>query len=197
MELSKHRNYRNLKYLNWLREQDCVIAGRKADVTHHVNLGTNGGKGIKASDYFCLPLLNEFHTSGLWAVHSIGEKTFFETFKLDRDELFIFYLEGFLKSSYGIVSEFSAGGDRLEKIKSLIDKIEEHTNRQDKVRVKKVKAKKVNSTPKVKASETDYYQKSKELKKEYDKVLREKNKKRMSDYNKVQYRKAKEYQKNI
>lgn len=202
MELSKQQNHRNPKYLKWLRNQNCVIAGRQAHVAHHVNLGTNSGKGIKASDYFCLPLLNEFHTTGLWAVHGIGEATFLKTFKLELHTLFIYYLKNFLKEEHSFHQELNEQECELKKINLLIAAIEERTNRTAKVVTKrKVKPKQeaktglISSAPKIKVSETDFYKKARKAKREYDKELRDKNKKRLSEYRKEQYRKAKEFQK--
>lgn len=210
MEFSKFKNHRNIKYLNWLRKQDCVIAGRVSDITHHVNMGTNSGKGIKASDYFCIPLLNEFHTTGLWAVHTIGEISFFENFKLDRDELFIGFLTRYLEEVLSFEIPETEYQDTQSEVFALTEYIELTTPsiiKPQKLKKRITKKKKAVSAfvsdfkpvqkKKVKISETDYYKKAKELKKIHDKVMRDKNKKKMSDYRKEQYRKGQEYQKNM
>ena len=206
MQLTKFKNHRNPKYLNWLRKQDCVIAGRNADVTHHVNMGTNSGKGIKASDYFCIPLLNEFHTTGIWAVHTIGEITFFKDFKLNRDELFYFFLSKFLKEVFSF--EFIKNNEisLQENIYKLTVVITEFCPSPKVKKTKKVVVKKVlkgsvdfhkKEMPSVKVSSTEYYQKSKELKRQYDREAREKNKSKLSEYRKKQYQKNKAYQKEL
>ena len=82
MEFSKHKNHRNPNYLIWLREQPCVASGEKAQCAHHVRLGTNGGSSLKPSDYFCIPLIHEYHTTGLFAIHVVGEDTFLNQSRL-------------------------------------------------------------------------------------------------------------------
>jgi hypothetical protein len=96
MYWKKLRAHRNPDYLNWLRLNPCVISHEPAEVVHHVRLGTNGGMGLKPSDYFCIPLLNNYHTTGKDAVHMIGEKSFIEKFNLDYEALFIHYLKKYL-----------------------------------------------------------------------------------------------------
>lgn len=160
MELSKHKNHRNNAYLAWLRKQKCAITGQKAQCAHHIRLGTNGGSSLKPSDYFCIPLLNEFHTSGLFALHIIGEGTFFELFKLNRNQLFIGYLKKYLKDKFKKEVE-PQSTDENEIIAFMIQLIEELTPKRDTPK----KAKKS-------ITENEFYQKSMELKKLRDRELR-------------------------
>lgn len=162
--------------MQWLRTQKCVASGAPAECAHHIRLGTNGGKGLKPSDYFCIPLENDYHTHGPYAVHRMGEQSFLEKFKLNREELFIHFLTLYLKQSYEIVLELDGLGD-IEKIAKLIEEIE---NRRPAKKVTKhggaKKSKKSKVQPNLvvpKASETEYYQKAKELKRQRDKELRD------------------------
>lgn len=174
MELSKHKNHRNTSYLSWLRKQKCVASGQKAQCAHHIRLGTNGGSSLKPSDYFCIPLLNEYHTTGLFAIHIVGEDTFLKQFKLDIDELFIGYLKQYLAEEHDTNIELK-GMDERELIARLIHLIEEKFVRSDKPR-NKSKSKKSKGSTVVKKSITDneFYQKSKEEKKARDRQLRAK-----------------------
>ncbi|OUR99565.1 hypothetical protein A9Q84_00665 [Halobacteriovorax marinus] len=174
MELSAHRNHRNLKYLNWLRKQPCVVSGKKAECAHHIRLGTNGGTSLKPSDYFCIPLLNEFHTTGSSALHIIGEETFLNHFKLDKSQLFLKYLSQYLLEVFDVHFQLSGSSDEelLEKIIALLEAKNLFVEKK-----KKPKTKSKTDSPKVSLTENDFYQKSKELKRVKDKELRDKLKK--------------------
>ena len=125
MELSKHKNHRNLKYLNWLRKQPCVVSGDKAQCAHHIRLGTNGGSSLKPSDYFCIPLLNEYHTTGSYAIHVVGENTFLKQLKLDRNKLFIQFLKQYLVEEFTVYFQLENLSDEV-LISHLINLIEEN-----------------------------------------------------------------------
>lgn len=175
MELSKHNNHRNLKYLSWLRSKKCVVSGDNAEVAHHIRLGTNGGKGLKPSDYFCFPLLEEYHTHGSMAVHRIGEDSFLTHFKLEKEPLFAYYLQNYLKEVHGRVVK-NENLNTLEFINVLISTIEEvdsaHKNRSKKSPgTRKKKSSQQIARPSV--TENEYYQKAKELKRIKDKELRD------------------------
>jgi hypothetical protein len=62
--------YRDLKYLNFIRNKPCVICGRKA-VPHHESI-SHRGTGIKASDFETIPLCPECHRKR----HNEGKYTF-------------------------------------------------------------------------------------------------------------------------
>jgi len=172
VELVKHKNHRNLKYLNWLRKQSCVVSGAKAQCAHHIRLGTNGGSSLKPSDYFCIPLLNEYHTTGPNAIHVIGEDTFFKNFKLDRNKLFIHYLKGYLIEEFNVYCQLEDYTDET-LIAYMIKLIEENGPNFDRPKRKSTKVKKSSSTiPKKSITENEYYQKAKEAKKKHDKEQR-------------------------
>lgn len=171
MKLAMHRNHRNSKYLKWLRTQNCVVSGEKAQCAHHIRLETNGGSGLKPSDYFCIPLKNEYHTTGAHALHIIGEDTFFKQFKLNRDELFLKFLKGFLKEEHNIVVEFNDSSDE-DVITFIITLLEENSSQPEK-KAKKAASKTKPSKPKVSITENEFYQKAKEAKRVQDKILRD------------------------
>ena len=173
MELSKHKNHRNNRYLSWLREQKCVVSGEKAQCAHHIRLGTNGGKGLKPSDYFCIPLLNEYHTTGKEALHLIGEDTFLKRFNIEPHLVFTNYLYRFLKEVYDLDKSILALTS-LDAIELLIEEIEKKKPASDKKKKTKKKKSVDSNLPKAKFSDSPYYQKSKELKKQRDKELRDK-----------------------
>ncbi len=173
MELSKHKAHRNQKYLSWLRQQNCVVAGTKAQCAHHIRLGTNGGAGLKPSDYFCIPLLNEYHTTGSKALHIIGEETFLHTFSLDPKVLFVGYLKEYLFQTYG--ESYNGENNSPEKvIAEVIELIEKHRPKKDPVAKKAKKKKETPKPPTPSITENEYYQKAKELKRQRDKELRKK-----------------------
>ena len=172
MELSKHKNHRDASYLSWLRKQECVISGQKAQCAHHIRLGTNGGSSLKPSDYFCIPLLNEYHTTGLFAIHIIGEDSFLTQFRLNKNELFIGYLKKYLIEEFNTYIQLEdLYGESL--IAYMIKLIEEKGPTFDKAR-KKAKSKKTKSSSISKKSitENEFYQKAKEEKKVRDRQLR-------------------------
>lgn len=173
MHLSKHKAHRNLKYLAWLRSKKCIVSGKKAQCAHHIRLGTNGGTSLKPSDYFCVPLLNEFHTTGSSALHIIGEETFLERFSLEPKKLFINFLKEYLFESYSIQYTVQNIPEE-ESINELISLIESNITRVDRPKKKKVKSPKKADSPKVSVTESEYYQAAKKLKNERDRELRKK-----------------------
>ena len=181
MKLKGHKNHRNPKYLSWLRGKNCVISGKEAECAHHIRLATNGGVALKPSDYFCIPLLNQFHTSGPNAIHIIGEETFLNEFKLDKIELFTGYLVQYLRDVFDI--HFQISGEEREEILAKLIALVETKNlflerkgpRKSKARLKKST---INSgVPKISITEDKFYQIAKEAKKNRDKELRRELKK--------------------
>ncbi|MBC75892.1 MAG: hypothetical protein CME64_07740 [Halobacteriovoraceae bacterium] len=183
MELSKHKPHRNQRYLNWLRQQKCVVASVKAQCAHHIRLGTNGGAGLKPSDYFCIPLLNEYHTTGSQALHIIGEETFLTSFKLEPVDLFFNFLRNYLKEEYEVCLLKNASPS-LQGIATLIEKIESLRPTKEPIKTRTKKKRSV--------ADTDFYQETKELKRQKDKELREKLKEKSPLKESEAYQKAKE-----
>tara|TARA_R110000868_G_scaffold258137_2_gene515381 strand:+ start:5396 stop:6094 length:699 start_codon:yes stop_codon:yes gene_type:complete len=199
MELSKHKAHRNPAYLNWLRKRNCVVSGKKAECAHHIRLGTNGGTGLKPSDYFCIPLTNEFHTTGPEALHIIGEETFLKQFKINPPELFIEYLTDYLAQRFEVLVARGIKSSH-EAILDLITIIETHSlkyKKQEKPKpktpakkdpahekaklLKNERDKKLRQKLKVPAKDNEFYQIAKNVKKERERVLREKMKDNQSE----------------
>ncbi|EQC44048.1 DUF968 domain-containing protein [Bacteriovorax sp. Seq25_V] len=173
MELTKYSNHRSAAYLNWLRKQTCVISGRKAECAHHIRLGTNGGVSLKPSDYFCIPLRNEYHTTGLFALHVIGEETFIKQFKLNIHSLFVKYLKEYITHKYKILIDLKDKSDE-QMIAYLIQILEEKDLAVSPVVKKKASAKaKSEKDLKIKLKGNEFYEKAKILKREKDKELRQ------------------------
>ncbi len=221
MELFKHSNHRNNNYLAWLREQRCLISGEIAQCAHHIRLGTNGGTALKPSDYFCIPLTNDYHTAGLNALHRIGEETFINKYSLDIEDIFIKQLKQFLLDKHSILFNIDQDHSKREVIASLIDLIELNTKPSKKASktklgqkkksldkkesIKKVIQKNI-TRKKIEKSEyeKELYEKSKILKRQRDKELRDKLKARKKNANSQSsikisdnplYEKAKAYKK--
>lgn len=173
MKLANHQNHRNTKYLNWLRTQSCVISSRKAQCAHHVRLGTNGGTSLKPSDYFCIPLLHEYHTTGSFALHIIGEESFFNHFKLSATELFLKYLIKYADEKLSLNFNLEKLSNE-EAITLVINGIEQRDMPIKRIKVKR-KVEKHEKAPSIKGN--PFYEKSKELKRARDKKLRNEIKK--------------------
>jgi len=202
MEFSKHKNHRNTGYLIWLRKQNCIISGDKAQCAHHIRLGTNGGSALKPSDYFCVPLLNSFHTTGSEAIHIIGEATFFDFFDIEITQLFQNQLANYLDETYGKRHKLDHL-DVFDAIAHLIDEIEElrpvRTSKVSKKKPSKTKAKlkvkqNISKVAQVKMSDTDYYKQAQIFRKEKEKEMRDQMKEKQSAYRKEQYQLAKKRQ---
>ena len=199
MELSKHKAHRNPAYLNWLRKQNCVVSGKKAQCAHHIRLGTNGGTGLKPSDYFCIPLTNEFHTTGAEALHLIGEETFLREFKLNPLELFIGYLTDYLAQRFEVLvaRDNKPAKQALLDLVTIIETESLKYKKQERPKPKPApkkdakydKAKKLKNERdkslrqklKVPAKENEFYQIAKNVKRERERVLREKMKDNQSE----------------
>ena len=68
---------RDKKYLKYLRNQPCVVTGRRATdsesvVACHIRAGHGGGMGLKPGDDCTLPMLASVHR----LQHSMGEVAF-------------------------------------------------------------------------------------------------------------------------
>lgn len=213
MELTKHKNHRNPEYLNWLRSKNCLVSKNKAECAHHVRLGTNGGTGLKPSDYFCIPLLHEYHTTGKNALHKIGEKTFLDQFQISPLKVFTRLLIEYLFEYYKIVI-FIETKDELTRLWVLIDLVEDQRPKNRKKTSTKKNKKKTDESFKIKKREYEreirkkikLKQKGnpeKESLKEkqkleariYAKKIRDQNKEKMSKYRKEQYQKLKKLKK--
>ncbi len=64
-------NKKNHEYLEWIREQPCIVCQGQSE-PHHVRIDGNAGMGIKPDDEFSLPLCRDHHTES----HALGRKSF-------------------------------------------------------------------------------------------------------------------------
>ena len=72
---------RDVKYIKWIRSLPCIVCQFPAPSDpHHTE---TGGKGIKASDYTCIPLCHMHHQM----VHIFGKQTFQEQMKIDFESV--------------------------------------------------------------------------------------------------------------
>lgn len=173
MELSKHTAHRNAKYLSWLRKRPCVVSGEKAQCAHHIRLGTNGGCSLKPSDYFCVPLLHKYHTTGPDALHIIGEETFLRLFNLNYKEIFVKQLRDYLAENFEIFYALTERSPE-EMIADLIALIESNIRPKD---GQKIKVKKSQNQIKKKESQRldhNFHEAAKKLQSERNKELRAK-----------------------
>ena len=69
MNLQKPKTFRSEEYLAFIREQPCVVSGKRPADPHHTRAG---GVGTKCSDHLTVPLYRELHSE----CHQIGHKTF-------------------------------------------------------------------------------------------------------------------------
>ncbi len=57
------KRYRNKKYLEWVKEQDCCECGGRGGDAHHLKgLGYLSGAGLKAPDTYAMSLCRGCHT---------------------------------------------------------------------------------------------------------------------------------------
>ena len=54
--------YKNRKYLDWVKEQECVVCYAPADDPHHIIGAKMGGMGMKAPDWAVMPVCRRCHT---------------------------------------------------------------------------------------------------------------------------------------
>ena len=57
----KQNNLRSEKYLEWIRTHTCANCEHPETIAHHVLKYTDGGKGLKPSDYYTVPLCHHCH----------------------------------------------------------------------------------------------------------------------------------------
>ena len=93
--------YRSERYLEFTRQQPCIVTGQVPSDPHHAVKG--GGMGLKCTDLGCIPLTRLPHGE----VDSRGQKSFQEHYGLDfKDALiinlmkYVCYLEGHNPDDY-------------------------------------------------------------------------------------------------
>lgn len=109
---------KNKKYLEWIRQQKCVVTGSDYEViAHHLTIDANRGFGQKPSDYWSVPLRAELHAK----LHHIGERRFWGDCGILRPHLFAVHLiERYLMEKYPDV----APKLMLRAMDSLVNQLE-------------------------------------------------------------------------
>ena len=79
--------YKDPKYLEWVREQDCVVCGEKTQTEEAAHIRMEDadvgkpmtGMGTKPDDFYVLPLCNLHHQQQ----HAVAEWAFWSRKKID------------------------------------------------------------------------------------------------------------------
>jgi hypothetical protein len=83
--------YRSQRHLKHVRSFACVACDASAPIeAAHLRIGTDGGMGMKPSDFYCTPLCRECHTK-----QHMGEVTFWQ--QVGKDPLAI--IEALIRTS--------------------------------------------------------------------------------------------------
>lgn len=90
----KPQIHRDAKYLQFVREQECLICHISPCDPHHVNQKgiSSGGMSLKISDYRTIPLCRLHHSES----HSIGHASMQEKHGIDYREQIINMLEKYI-----------------------------------------------------------------------------------------------------
>ena len=91
----KPKAYRSKKYLEYIRQQPCVICGHVDVQAHHVRKMGAGGTGIKNDDFFALPICKLHHREA----HTYGHDTFFGRHGIDVYQELFKLVSGYLKAN--------------------------------------------------------------------------------------------------
>jgi len=62
MMMPKKKRWKCRAYLNWVKQQTCIISGAPADDPHHIIAHGMGGMGTKAPDWAVMPVTRGSHT---------------------------------------------------------------------------------------------------------------------------------------
>ena len=84
-----------LSCLEWPTEIIPQYSEVLTSVCHHVRMGGNGGMGVKPSDYRGVPLRDIEHK----LLHQNGERSFWQTYRLNPDEIIISLMIGYIKNA--------------------------------------------------------------------------------------------------
>tara|TARA_R100001163_G_scaffold11784_1_gene10826 strand:- start:27794 stop:28186 length:393 start_codon:yes stop_codon:yes gene_type:complete len=78
LALTMKKVIRAAKHLQFIRSQPCIITGQKAQACH-IRILTDGGTGIKPSDFFCIGLHQDLHRQQ----HILGEQSFYKKWEIN------------------------------------------------------------------------------------------------------------------
>ena len=70
---------RSVKHLNFVRSLSCYISDQTPSQACHIRILTDGGTGIKPSDFYVLPFTYHFHKMQ----SDIGELNFYKKFNIN------------------------------------------------------------------------------------------------------------------
>lgn len=70
---------RSTKHLNYIRSQPCMIGQMSGSQACHIRILTDGGTGIKPSDFYVLPMEYRYHKIS----HDIGEARFYKEWQIN------------------------------------------------------------------------------------------------------------------
>ena len=74
---------RSPQYRAWIRALSCLVEGCGFSPCHAAHTGHDGGTGMKASDYSCVPLCPFHHLAGL---HRMGRRQFEQLYRVNLDK---------------------------------------------------------------------------------------------------------------
>ena len=89
----KIKSWRNKKYLEYIRQQPCLICGIIPSQSHHIQTKNNHGTALKPGDYWCIPLCLGCHQM----LHFVGKKTFLKRHGIDVFQELFRMVSGYLK----------------------------------------------------------------------------------------------------
>jgi len=91
--LFKTKTPRDNKYIEWIRSLSCCICGYPAPSDPHHS--ESGGKGIKGSDYSCLPFCHKHHA----LLHNNGKDSFCKDNTIDLKEMVLYFNKRYMEKN--------------------------------------------------------------------------------------------------
>jgi len=70
---------RSVKHLNFIRSLPCYISEQEPSQACHIRILSDGGTGLKPSDYYTLPFIHQYHKMQT----DIGEQSFYALFNIN------------------------------------------------------------------------------------------------------------------
>lgn len=92
---------RDRKWLDAVRDMDCLICDNTPCDPAHIRTGGGGGMGLKPPDDMVVPLCHEHHHEQ----HQIGERRFWSTYMGQDPDLALRVLRGYARQLYNTPRE--------------------------------------------------------------------------------------------
>ena len=92
--IPKPFTWKSKKYLDYIRNQPCVICGHKSEA-HHVRKSSNSGTAKKPGDYWCIPICTLHHSE----LHHFGFNTFLKNHNIDLYEELFRLTRGYIEAN--------------------------------------------------------------------------------------------------